>query len=125
MTALASTKNLPVTCPVCGQTVPRQSRRQVYCSAKCRVRASRSASGVWGTGPDDLNAPAAILRYEPRQKLNDFKGAKFTKTQRSDGIIGPRRVIDAVVVAGREWREVVSSDGVVSYVSQLAKRALV
>jgi hypothetical protein len=34
-------------------------------------------------------------------------------------------VIHAAVIAGREWQEIVSSDGVKSYVSRVAKRALV
>lgn len=123
MTALAISKE-PFKCPGCGNIVERKSRQQFYCSTKCRMRASRG-QGVPHIGADDLNAPATVLRYEPRQKPNDFNGAKSAKTWRSDGIIGPRRVIDAVVIASRDWQEVASSDGITSYVSQIAKRALV
>ena len=41
------------------------------------------------------------------------------------GIKGPRAVIKAEVIDSREWTEVISSDGVKTYVSQLRKRALV
>ena len=123
MTALASNKH-PFKCPVCGQTVERKTRQQLYCSTKCRMRASRSLMDAPDIGASDLNAPATILRYEPRQKLNNFNGAKFVKRGWSDGIIGPCRVIEAAVIAGREWEEVVSSDGVKSYVSRLTRRAL-
>lgn len=122
MTALASA-NLPVSCPICGETVRRQSRRQLYCSTKCRMRAARGPASPGHRTPE-LNAPAAILRYEPRQKSNDFNGAKTPKPGWSDGIIGPRRVVDREAIAGRDWHEVVSAHGVVSYVSQIAKRAL-
>ena len=41
------------------------------------------------------------------------------------GIKGPRAVIKAEIIDSREWTEVISTDGVKSYVSQLRKRALV
>jgi hypothetical protein len=88
------------------------------------MRPCRSFTGAPGIGTADLNAPATILRYALRQKPNDFNGAKSAKTGWSDGIVGPRKVIDVEVIAGREWQEIVSSDGVVCYVSRLAQRAL-
>jgi hypothetical protein len=42
----------------------------------------------------------------------------------SDGIVGPSRVIRAEVINGRDWQEVISSSGVRSYVSRIAKPAL-
>lgn len=41
------------------------------------------------------------------------------------GIVGPRAVIKAEVIDSREWQEVISTDGVNTYVAQLRKRALV
>lgn len=37
------------------------------------------------------------------------------------GIIGPREVIQAEIIAGREWREVISADGVRCYVTALRR----
>ena len=42
---------------------------------------------------------------------------------RGSGIIGPASVIQVELVDGRQWEEVVSKSGVVSYVSRIAKRA--
>jgi hypothetical protein len=42
----------------------------------------------------------------------------------SDGIVGPREVIRAEVINGRDWQEIISSSGVRSYVSRIAKPAL-
>ena len=39
------------------------------------------------------------------------------------GIIDPRHVIEAEIIAGREWREVVSPDGVRCYVTSLRRPA--
>jgi hypothetical protein len=40
------------------------------------------------------------------------------------GIVGPKCTIQAEVINGRVWEEVVSSNGVVSYVSRIGKRVL-
>jgi hypothetical protein len=40
------------------------------------------------------------------------------------GIAGPAYVIRGAVINARQWEEVVSSDGVVSYVSRIGQRAL-
>ena len=39
------------------------------------------------------------------------------------GIVAPRYVIQAAVIDSREWTDVISPDGVKSYVSQIGKRA--
>jgi hypothetical protein len=126
MTALASNKRR-LKCPSCGSITERQSRQQIYCSTRCRMRASRgfARKDGPGDGAGDLNAPAAVLCYAPPEKPNNFKAPKTAKAGWSDGIVGPRAVIGVEVIAGREWQEVVSTGGVKSYVSRLAKRALV
>ena len=43
---------------------------------------------------------------------------------RGSGIIGPASVIQVELIDGRQWDEVVSEGGVVSYVGRIAKRAL-
>jgi hypothetical protein len=40
------------------------------------------------------------------------------------GIVGPKCAVQAAVINARDWEEVVSSGGVVSYVSRIGKRAL-
>jgi len=40
------------------------------------------------------------------------------------GIVGPRRVIETEVIAGRNWDEVISPDGVRCYVSRLTEPVL-
>lgn len=75
-------------------------------------------------GRELSNAPAAFIPEHPPKKPNDFNGPKTPKTRRSDGIIGPRRVIHAELIAGRQWHEVISAGGVKSYVSRIGKPAL-
>ena len=92
------------------------------------MRASRCQSGEPGrgsSGRDHLNAPAVILCYAPPKKSNSFNGPKTGKTLRSGGIIGPRAVIQAEVIAGREWEDVVSAGGVKSQQTIIRKSAIV
>jgi hypothetical protein len=77
-----------------------------------------------GDGCELFNAPAALISDNPTKKPNDFNWEKTAKTRWSGGIIGPRSVIHAELIAGREWQEVVSAGGVKSFVSRLAKPAL-
>jgi hypothetical protein len=123
----ATRRHDPVHCPVCDRTVERRSRPQRFCSSKCRKRASRrvtDAVGMGGSGATDLNAPAAVSCDAPPEKPNDFKGRFSAKTGWSDGIVGPREVIEVEVIAGRRWQETVSVDGVTIYASRIAGRAL-
>lgn len=123
MTALASSKRR-FKCPVCERTVERQSRQQVYCSRKCMRKANYAKNAGLGLllGQDTAVGP------DPHKNSNENNILQWPKSRSStcfrDGIVGPRRVTDVEVVAGREWQEVVSSDGVVCYVSRLAQRAL-
>lgn len=120
MTALASNKR-QFKCPVCERTVERQSRRQAYCSTRCRMRAHREKRPAWGgctggvTNPHKFDSENNVLQWPKSRWSSCFRR----------GIIGPGKVIDGELVAGREWQEEISSDGVKSYVSQLAPRALV
>jgi hypothetical protein len=52
------------------------------------------------------------------------QGAKGLTNVYRGGIVGPRSVIQAAVINAHDWEEVVSPDGVVSYVSRIGKRAL-
>ena len=66
---------------------------------------------------------------DPHKSSNENNILQWPKTRSSrvpsDGIVGPRQVIGAEIIAGREWEDVVSSGGVKSYVSRLTRRALV
>jgi hypothetical protein len=123
MIALASSKR-EFKCPVCEVTVNRQSRQQAYCSRKCMRKANYAKNAGLGL----LLGQDTALGPDPHKKSNENNIPQWPKTRSSvrfrDGIVGPRSVIDAVVIASREWQKVVSSDGVVSYVSHLAQRAL-
>jgi hypothetical protein len=67
------------------------------------------------TNPHKISNENNILQWPKSRSSTCFK----------DGIVGPRRVIERAVIAGREWQEIVSSDGVKSYVSRLTRRALI
>jgi hypothetical protein len=82
--------------------------------------------------PRDLNASAAVYSKTATfvtAKINDLatpqnRGSDFHYQRWSDGIVGPRKVVQAEVINGRNWEEVVSKSGVTSYVSHIARRAL-
>jgi hypothetical protein len=111
-------RDTPVCCPACEHKVARRSRQQKFCSKRCAEKArQRSRKAVLG---QDTRVPA-----DPHKSSREINALQVTKTVSTDGIIGPRKVIDAELVAGRNWEQVVSASGVVSYVSSLGRRALV
>ena len=66
------------------------------------------------------NAPAVVSA-----KSASFVTRKINGLAKPvSGIIGPASVIQAELIDGRQWDEVVSKGGVVSYLSRVAKRAL-
>jgi hypothetical protein len=118
----------------CGHTTERRprGRQRRFCSDACRQQAFRSRNlryempvrvrGHLG----DLNASAAVYSKTTNfvtSKINDLALPSYRGSVR--GIVGPKKVILAEVVDGREWQEVVSADGVKWHVSRLSKRALV
>src|SRR5262249_44483476 len=123
MIALASSKRR-LKCPVCTAIVDRESRTQVYCSSKCMRKANYARKAGQGLllgqdsplvrTPHKISKENNILQWPKSRSSICFRG----------GIFGPPKAIDVEVIAGCEWQEVVSSDGVTAYVSQLAKRAL-
>src|SRR5262249_45416724 len=118
MTALATSKRR-LKCPVCDRTVDRNSRQQQFCSTRCRKRHWRDkipADGGdtrRGTNPHKSSSENNILQWP---KLRSRVSCK--------GVIGPRRVIETEVIAGRSWDEVISADEITCYVSRLTQRAL-
>jgi len=114
----------------------RRGRRQRFCSAECRVQAFRSRAAcnekaeATFAQADNLNAPAAFSAKRANFVTSKINVLATTKNRGSvyriaDGIVGPQAVIRAELINGRNWEEVVSTFGVVSYVSRIAKRALV
>jgi hypothetical protein len=113
-----SRRDSPVLCPACERKVTRKSRQQKFCSKRCaekgRLRVRKFALG------QDSGVPADP--HKSANKNNDLQGAISRSSAR---IIGPAEVIQAVVIAGREWTEVTSAGGVKSFVCQLRRSALV
>jgi hypothetical protein len=115
-----------VICPGCERRVARKSRQQTYCSTRCRKRGAYAKNGRNGRTAiysDGLGRDSG-LGTDPHRKDNDFNALQWSKSGSSTGIHGARRVVEAELFAGREWREVTSSDGVRSQVGQLTARAL-
>ncbi len=109
---LALHRDTPVICanPTCGQRVKRRSRRQKYCSDRCRQKvlhyAVKPALGR-DTG-DDRN---------PSKNVNVSNILHRTKS-RSDLI---RNAVRTEFFDGCEGQRVVSPDGVVTFVTQLRR----
>jgi hypothetical protein len=104
-----------INCQRCGEPFARAKLkggpRQRYCSSRCRTAAHR-----------DTRPPA------PTENIEEFGELRYTNgrtaTQSLPDVKGPRAVIRAEISDSREWTEVISSDGVKSYVSRIAKPAL-
>jgi hypothetical protein len=129
-----STQEAQCAGPGCDKSVERRARgrQRRFCSDLCQKRAYRNGIFGQGTadpfptlGSDHLNARTALYSKTAHFRTNEIKGLQNPPARRSEGIIGPRNVIRAEVFAGRGWEQVVSSSGVVSYVSRISKRALV
>jgi hypothetical protein len=103
-----------VTCANCGAPLrpKRSSRRQKFCDDACRKNAFRASK--W------------LARYElpeaGRSVANNRARSMACNGPSVDGpprIYGPRRVIQRELFAGRQWRDVVSPDGVRVWVAGL------
>jgi hypothetical protein len=112
----------------CTNTVvqPPSGRRKRFCSDACRIRVHRRNE----TPPAPVTQLGGFKRLHAQNacfvtsKINDLAKRKSTLIARSrGGIRGPDYVIRSVTNA-RDWEEVVSSDGVVSFVSRIGQRAL-
>lgn len=116
----AVSKHEFVRCPVCESKFRRRARQQRYCSPPCMRKANylrKAGSGLL------LGQDTALVRNPPKssREINALQAAKLRSSAR---IIGPRAATQSEIFAGREWREVVSTSGVTSYVSPIGKRAL-
>ncbi len=109
---LALHRHAPVICanPACGRRVKRRSRRQKYCSDRCRQMTGHYAVKpvLGGDTRNDRNPPKKV------NVSNVLHGAK----SRSYLI---RNAVQTELFADREWERVVSPDGVVVFVAPLRR----
>ena len=121
--------------PGCNRAVERRARgrQRRFCSDLCQKRAYRRG-GIFGqetaaafptVGPDHLVARTALCAKTVHFRTSEINDLETPSARGSARIIGPRDVIHAEIVAGRDWDQVVSTAGVVTYVSRLRERALV
>ena len=102
-------------CSNCGEPLnpKRGSRRQRFCSYRCRDEARRNRNfATFAT-----TRPAI-----PRSVQNNVAASTACVLENRDqasGIGGPRKVIMVELVARRTWRDVISVDGVRCQVTRL------
>lgn len=110
---LARHRDASIVCPGCQRHVPRKARQQQFCSERCRERGrSRVRKAFLGL---DTGAPR-----NPPKNARGFNGLQAAQSGSTPRIIAPRAVIDAEIMRRRNWREVISVDGVRCQVCQLA-----
>ena len=106
-----------VCCQKCGKPLHpiRGSRRQRYCSYKCRDEARRSRN--FAASASTRRGSQAIPRsVENRLLVSDGYKADFVV--RPPCIVGPAIVIEREIIAGRSWESVTSPDGVCCQVAR-------
>ena len=117
----AARRDAPVQCAVCGREVTRASRQQKYCSRRCRQQAHYEKSVAEGRF-DPLLSPSTALPTKPPKKSNGVNGLQAAKSASTLRIYASRRVIEAELIAGRDWTAVASPDGVVCLVASGLRR---
>ena len=109
-----------VYCQRCGAKLhpKRASRRQLYCSYRCRDEARRGRN--FAVSATTRRGSPAIPRSVENRPLvstsckNGFAG-------RTPSIVGPQIVIETEIIAGRIWKSVVSPDDVCCEVATCAE----
>jgi|SRR5262249_33948139 len=119
------------TCAACSRPIERlvrRGRQRRFCSNLCKQRSFRSALAT-DVKVADLKSPTGIFPKKSHFVTSEINGLATPSNRLFSvyrgGIQGPRRVIDAVVLRSRQWTEMLSASGVRSYVSRIAKPALV
>ena len=87
------------------------SRRQKFCDAGCRKRAFRARK--WA---NRYRTPGAGRSVQNQPSIS--KGYRDGFVDRRDSIVGPQIVIEREIIAGRDWKSVVSPDGVICEVTR-------
>jgi hypothetical protein len=111
-------RDAPVKCAACGRVVLRAARQQRFCSARCRKRHS-AENGHTAIISGALTQDARDGTNPPK-KSNGFSDFQKAKSRANLRIYGPPKVIARELIAGCDWREVTSPDGVTVQVSRLA-----
>jgi hypothetical protein len=126
-------------CAMCGEplTPKRGSRRQMFCSARCRdaARRARNSAASGYSRPKTRNARRCVKKRcplprspVPRSVKNPPVNSIACKTDfRGRGCVDEalwQRIVAAEVIGPHHWTTTVSSDGVVSEIAQLRPRAL-
>ena len=99
----------------------RGSRRQLYCSYRCRDEARRARN--FAVSATTRTGSPAI----PRPVENNGVGSTACKGNFHDPVshvVGPHAVIEIEIVGRRKWREIVSADGVRTEVARLSREPL-
>lgn len=106
-----------MTCANCGASLQpkRGSRRQRYCDDACRKTAFRAAKWLARYEVPEAGRSVEILPAISTAIPPDF-------ADRPPRIYGPRNVIEAEVFGGRQWREIVSANGVRAFVTDMRVR---
>ena len=108
-------------CQKCGKPLhaKRGSRRQLYCSYKCRdeARRSRNFAALACTRRGSQGIPRSV---ENQPLVSN--GYKAYYVVRPPCIVGPALVIETEVIANRNWQSVVSPDGVTAQVARYRTR---
>jgi hypothetical protein len=105
---LALHRNEPVICVVCERRVQRRSRRQIFCSPRCKETGRGRVRKAF------MGADTGVPTYPPKN-MNDINALE-TPESRS------RLINNAVQIeffGGGHWQRVVSPDGVVTDVTRL------
>ena len=107
-------------CLVCGSAITprRASRRQRYCSYRCRDEARR-ARNFAASGATRRGSPAIRRPDENPSSISTTCKGGFAG--RAPSIIGPQVVIATEIIAGRIWKSVVGPDGVRCEVTQACR----
>ena len=110
-----------VCCQKCGKPLhpKRGSRRQQYCSYKCRDEARRDRN--FAVSATTRRGSPAIPRSVENRPLSS-KGYKADFVGRASSIIGPRIVIEREIISDRTWESVVSPDDVTYEVARYRTR---
>lgn len=114
----APRRDAPVRCEFCDREVARASRRQRFCSKRCRQQAHYEKLVAEGRFDPILDRDSA-LPTNPHKKLNGLNALQAAKSGSNPRIYGPRRVIEAELFRGGNWSSITSPDGVTVSVTRL------
>jgi hypothetical protein len=101
--------------------IKRTGRPRSYCSDRCRDAGRRQANFAVSarTRPDHQRC-----HETPKKAVQVQCFPAATQSIDPPRISGPRNVLEAELIARRQWHQAASRDGVICQVAQLAPRAL-